>query len=230
MPVVVKGSGGGGVTLDAGAAASNTTLTLPNVTGTVLAPASGVLPIANGGTGTSATGSAGNVLFTADGSTWSPTAKIVQGTAVASTSGTAIDFTGIPSWAKRVTVMFNGVSTYGTIPIVIQIGSTTLTASGYNSINSVTATSSYTTAITTAFLVTQYQAAGTLVYGSAVLTNISGNTWVMAGQAYMTTNTSAVPATCVFTGQIALSGVLTRVYIFASGDTFDAGSINIMYE
>ena len=30
---------------------------------------------------------------------------LVSGTAV-SASGTAVDFTGIPSWAKRVTVMF----------------------------------------------------------------------------------------------------------------------------
>jgi hypothetical protein len=36
MPVSIKGSGGGGVTLDAGAAVSNTTLTLPNTNGTVV--------------------------------------------------------------------------------------------------------------------------------------------------------------------------------------------------
>jgi len=28
-------------------------------------------------------------------------------------SGTAVDFTGIPSWVKRITVMFSGVSTNG---------------------------------------------------------------------------------------------------------------------
>jgi hypothetical protein len=157
---------------------------------------------------------------------------LVQGTAQASTSGTGIDFTGIPSWVKRITVMFNGVSTNAltNAAIQMQVGSTTLTATGYNSVITVTATSSYTATYTPSFLVTQYQAAGTLVYGSAVLTNISGNTWIMAGQVYMTTNTSAVSSTAVFTGQIALSGVLNRVYIFAATDTFDAGSINILYE
>ena len=45
---------------------------------------------------------------------------ITAGTAVASTSGTSIDFTGIPSWVKRITVMFNGVSTNGTSNIQIQ--------------------------------------------------------------------------------------------------------------
>ena len=49
--------------------------------------------------------------------------QLVSGTAVASTSGTSIDFTGIPSWVKRITVMFNGVSTSGTSFKQIQIGS-----------------------------------------------------------------------------------------------------------
>ena len=52
MPVSIKGTGGGGVTLDAGAAASTTTLTLPNVNGTV-ATTTGTLtnPTINGFTG-----------------------------------------------------------------------------------------------------------------------------------------------------------------------------------
>jgi hypothetical protein len=174
----------------------------------------------------------GQIPFSTNGSTYTATQKITQGTAQASTSGTGIDFTGIPSWVKRVTVMFSGVSTTssGGSAIQIQIGPSTLATSGYSSICTVSAASSVTGVNTTSFLVTQLQAAGTLIYGSAVLTNISGNTWIMAGQVYMTTNSSSVAATSAFTGQVALSGVLSRVYIFASGDTFDAGSINILYE
>ena len=58
-------------------------------------------------------------------------APIVSGTAVASTSGTSIDFTGIPSWVKRITVMLNGVSTSGTSIVQVQIGSGSPTTSGY---------------------------------------------------------------------------------------------------
>jgi len=47
---------------------------------------------------------------------------ITSGTAVASTSGTSIDFTGIPSWVKRITVMFDVVSTNGSAIILIQLG------------------------------------------------------------------------------------------------------------
>ena len=54
-------------------------------------------------------------------------------TAQASTSGTSIDFTGIPSWAKKITVMFNGVSTSGASFPQIQLGSSTFTVSGYTS-------------------------------------------------------------------------------------------------
>jgi len=48
--------------------------------------------------------------------------SIVSGTAVASTSGTSIDFTSIPSWVKRITVMFNGVSTNGSSNLLVQLG------------------------------------------------------------------------------------------------------------
>lgn len=91
MPVSIKGSGGGGVTLDAGAAASNTTLTLPNVSGTVLQSGTPVT-VAQGGTGTTtltannvllgngtsavqtvAPGTNGNVL-TSNGTTWTSAA------------------------------------------------------------------------------------------------------------------------------------------------------------
>jgi hypothetical protein len=47
---------------------------------------------------------------------------ITSGTAVASTSGVSIDFTSIPSWVKRITVMFSGVSTNGTSPLQVQLG------------------------------------------------------------------------------------------------------------
>ncbi len=38
-------------------------------------------------------------------------------TAQNSTSGTSIDFTGIPGWTKKITVMLNAVSQSGTSPM-----------------------------------------------------------------------------------------------------------------
>jgi hypothetical protein len=67
-------------------------------------------------------------------------------TAKTTTSGTFVDFTGIPSWAKRITVMFNGVSTNGTSTFQIQVG----TSAGVETTGYVSSVSSITTSVSTA--------------------------------------------------------------------------------
>ena len=58
--------------------------------------------------------------------------KVIQGTKVASTSGTAINFTSVPAGVKRVTLSMQGVSTNGTSNHRILIGdSGGLETSGY---------------------------------------------------------------------------------------------------
>jgi len=95
--------------------------------------------------------------------------RIVRGTAVASTSGTSIDFTAIPAWVERITVMFQGVSTSGTSFVLVQLGtgSTTYTTSGYlgavNSANSITNQ-------TTGFGVIGQPTAANVLHGSATIT------------------------------------------------------------
>ena len=169
----------------------------------------------------------GNVVFTTNGTTWSSVQKIVLGTAVASTSGTSIDFTGIPSWAKRVTVMFNGVSTSGTSPFLLQIGSGSFVTSGYASQAS---TSGGATVVTSGFSVSASIIATSTFSGSVTLFLIGSNTWCGSGTI---ANTSATSVGYVSGGNSpALSGALDRVRITTVGgtDTFDAGTINIMYE
>ena len=150
---------------------------------------------------------------------------IASGTAVASTSGTSIDFTGIPSWVKRITVMFNGVSTSGTSNIIIQIGSGSVTTSGYASIvgNRLTETSS-----TAGFIISISQAAADLASGQIVISNISGNSWVSFGNLSRSSNAPMFSAG----NSPALSGTLDRIRLTTVNgtDTFDAGSINILYE
>lgn len=154
---------------------------------------------------------------------------ITSGTAVASTSGTSIDFTGIPSWVKRITVMFNGVSTSGTSNYQVQLGNGSFVTSGYLSANSTlnSAGSNLVTA-TSGIIVFQTSAAADTCVGSLILTLISSNTWIGAGVVYRT-NTGA---TQHMAGSIALAGALDRLRITTVNgtDTFDAGSINILYE
>jgi hypothetical protein len=157
---------------------------------------------------------------------------LTAGTAVASTSGTSIDFTGIPSFAKRITIMFSGVSTSGTARLIIQIGSGSVDTSGYAS-GGYYLQSSATNGIITAtngFVIYWDAAAGTRS-GTMTLSllNSSSNLWVEDHTLYVVDGANG----CIFgAGTKTLSGVLDRVRITTSNgtDTFDAGSINILYE
>lgn len=150
---------------------------------------------------------------------------LTQGSAQATTSGTAKDFTGIPSWVKRITVMFNGVSTSGTSNIQMQIGTSSgFETTGYSSPgwDSTIATS------TTGFLVSGSVAASNVRSGAMVLTNLGSNTWVNAGVLCRTDVGTGAHAS----GTKTLAGTLDRIRITTVNgtDTFDAGSINILYE
>jgi hypothetical protein len=157
---------------------------------------------------------------------------ITSGTAVASTSGTSIDFTGIPSWVKRITVMFSGVSTNGTSLPQIQIGSGSFVTSGYlSAVTNIQNTSAYSAFPTTGFglfIAANYSAATPLT-GVIALTLISGNTWLCSGTVCRTDSATTAGTA---TGSLSLSGTLDRVRITTVNgtDTFDAGSVNIMYE
>ena len=216
--IVVSGDTSGSVTLSAPAVAGSTVLTLPASTGTVTATASAV-------------SAAGQIPFSTDGSTWSSTAKIVLGTAQASTSGASITFTGIPTWAKRVTLMLNGVSTNGTNQIIAQLGNGSAVTSGYSCfVGTMQGGGLSTASNTTGFAVDSANTSAYLVYGNLVFTLQTGNTWTCT----IATGANNVGNFRASTGGgvIALAGSLDRVVLTSVGsiDTFDAGSINIMYE
>jgi len=172
---------------------------------------------------------AGNVL-TSNGTTWTsatPAAyPLTSGTAVASTSGTSIDFLSIPSWVKRITVMFDGVSTNGSSIVCIQLGDAGgIETSGYN--GGATNQSPTYTANTVGLNLVGGGNASAAYMGQAILTQISGNNWVLsAGVQISLSNLSAAG------GSKTLSDTLDRVRITTVNgtDTFDAGSINILYE
>jgi hypothetical protein len=155
---------------------------------------------------------------------------LVSDTAKASTSGTTVEFTGIPSWVKRITVMFSGVSTSGTSNQLIQLGTggtPTYTTSGY--LGSVTTSTGATiTAFSTGFMYNAPVAATTVVHGIALLTNITGNTWCLSSTLGLSDSTN----TRLAGGSVALAAALTalRITTVNGTDTFDAGTINIMYE
>jgi hypothetical protein len=216
------------------------------------------LPIANGGTGQTTATAAFNALspittagdlilgdgansatrlaigtdgqiLSSNGSTAAWGSRVNSATAVASTSGTSIDFTNIPSWVKRITLMFSGVSTNGTNIINVQLGTgagPTFVTTGYNSPFMTTAASSMNTQLATSgFSVINPSTAASLHSGTFVLTILSSNTWTGFGSCGTTSGTRMF----LTSGAIALGAALTAVRI-TTADTFDAGIINILYE
>ena len=210
MTLRLAGSTSGYTEIDAPAVAGSNTLVLPTGNGSadqaLVTNGSGTLSFADRG-------------------------RLVQGTAQNSTSGTSIDFTSIPSWVKRVTVMLSGVSTNGTSINLIQIGdSGGIENTGYSGVGtSITSTPGVIVAAQTAgFGIGGNNSAANTKNGDAVLTMLTGNTWTINGQ-FAFGNEARTDFTA---GSKTLSGTLDRIRITTVNgtDTFDAGSINILYE
>jgi len=155
---------------------------------------------------------------------------ITSGTAVASTSGTSIDFTSIPSWVKRITVMCSGVSTGGTGIFQVQLGDAGgFEISGY--LGQLWQSNTGNATLSTGFSFGTTSGATSSVYGSVVLTLIGSNTWTCLGVLGRVTGADIL----LTGGSKTLSDQLTQVRVIASStgspsDTFDLGTINILYE
>lgn len=154
-------------------------------------------------------------------------AGITLGTEQATTSGTTIDFTGIPAGTKRITIMLVGVSTNGTSDFMVQLGdSGGFENTGYSS---AVASGGATTTGTSGFLVADPFSASNAIHGTIILTleNSAAFTWTVTG----TLVEPSAPRFNVFAGSKALSAELTQVRLTTvSTDTFDAGAVNIQYE
>jgi len=157
--------------------------------------------------------------------------RITQGTAVASTSGTSISFTALPAWVKRVTIMFIGVSTNGASNLAVQIGPVAgVETTGYSGY-AYTPTSA--AGYTTEWAITGTNSAANLHSGTVFLSlaDSATNTWVMSAVGSgVGVNTASMAG-----GSKAIAGVLSVLRIIGSNtgspvDTFDAGSVNIIYE
>lgn len=159
-----------------------------------------------------------------------------RATAQASTSGTAVVFNNIPSWANRVTMLLNGVSTDASDSLIVQLGtgtsgSPTWVTTGYNSNanSSGLSTSSYSSV---GFLLETTGGSTLLRSGIVNMCRIDGNNWVY------TSSIKQAPVASTTSNDIGagnsgnLGAVLTQVRLLTDGspDTFDAGTVNIFYE
>jgi hypothetical protein len=155
--------------------------------------------------------------------------NIVSGTAQSPTSGTSYTFTGIPSWAKRVTFMLNALAFNTSNIPQLQLGSGSVTSTGYvNNVVWVTNASAVNeSGSTTGHTLVPTAIAGTY-YGSVVFNLLGSNTWIGTG----VTQFQSSGGTSYHTSSIALSGALDRINLTTTGGTatLSSGSINILYE
>ena len=156
-------------------------------------------------------------------------APLVSGTSITLTNQTAPAFTDIPSWAKRITLMFQAVSINSTGSPLIQLGTgstPTYTTSGYLSSSAAMDSLVGTASFTTGFGI-QSVIASAVLNGNIIISNINGNAWTASGN-LAHSNTAAFTVTA---GSVSLGAQLTALRLFVNGTIqFDAGTINILFE
>ena len=156
--------------------------------------------------------------------------EVISGTARATTSGTAINITGIPDWISTLVITWGNGSTSGASPVILQIrdsgGLETTNYSGsfcaaINSNDGAGFNQTNGFAVSTASAVS-------VIHSTIVLTRLdpATNTWAFkADTAFSSTTVAGVGA-----GTKSLSGTLDGFTLTTAGgtDTFDAGSLNWM--
>ena len=143
------------------------------------------------------------------------------------TTNTSLDFTGLPAWVKRITVMFAGVSTTGTSHILVQLGAGSVTSTGYISTAQFNAAATVGNVSSTAGFIVWNDVATFTFSGSMKIQTLGSNIWVSDHTFKVATNQTGFGG-----GDITLGGTLDRLRIttVSGTPTFDAGSVNIMYE
>lgn len=154
--------------------------------------------------------------------------KLTLATEIASTSGSSVDFTGIPTGVRRITIQLVGVSTNGTATLLVRLGdSGGFENSGY--LSTTYNTGAAVTTSTTDFILMNGGANAADVYQGRIeltLENASTFMWTASWTIGRVTNTAGL---FWGAGSKATSAVLDRVQVLTT-DTFDAGAINIIYE
>lgn len=155
---------------------------------------------------------------------------LTAGTVQNTTSGTSVSFTSIPSWVKRITLLLVGVSLSGTSQPRIRIGTGgTPTTSGYTGITAAHVTGTTISSLASGFDVQSTFATATNTFtGRVQLTLQTGNVWVC--DAALAVGSSVGWAEII--GTVTLAGTLDNVSLTTVNgtDTFDSGSVNILYE
>jgi len=221
------GNGGSGTIALKTAAAGSSGSTANTLTQRLLITKNGGFSF---GSGATSYGTAGQVLIS-NGDAPPSFGSTITNKTIVSASGTSVDFTDIPSSAKKITIMFAGLSTNGTSDPIIQLGdSGGVETTGYVAAASTSTTGNSAFSSTAGFPIAGSWSAAVILSGTVVLIlqDSATNTWVASTSGGRTDTAGGTAGG----GYKALSATLDRIRITTVGgaNTFDAGTINIIYE
>jgi hypothetical protein len=141
----------------------------------------------------------------------------------------AVNFTGIPSWVKRITVTYTGLSTNGTAPPLIQLGygATTYLTSGYDGATDMFQSSPSASLISAGINLTGNSAVAADTYQGCLTLTLMSNEWVGT----LLGSQTNVARLCFTSSSISMPSLLTAIRFYINGtQIFDGGYANVMYE
>lgn len=206
---------------------ANTCSLLVNAVAKLFVNGSGAIATADGNYGES-----GQILKSAGSAAQAEWGSAVNNSAAVTASGTAVDFTDIPSWVKRITLNWNSISTSGTSTLIFILGTSTgFITSGYKSaLGTISATGTVSLGAYTAYFGLQGATAAGVSEGTVFLTRVANtNTWKLTGTCYRDDATDIMHYVA---GGVVLPDALTQLRVTTANgtDTFDAGTISISWE
>jgi hypothetical protein len=247
LPVL---NGGTGSNIASFSGANITSLNATNIS-------TGTLAVARGGTGANSLtansvllgngtssilfvspGTSGNVL-TSNGTTWTSASGVITAGTYTLLNNTVVDFTGILSTAKRITIMIEAMSTSGTSVPIIRVGAGGIIGgSGYpnSQIAIANGANPAGTANSTGFPMNNSSAATNALSGTAVLTRLIGggvNKYSYTAMWGTVDGSGVGTRTMLCAGSIDTGGApidTIRLTTVNGSDTFDNGFANILYE
>lgn len=155
-----------------------------------------------------------------------PAGGITASNVISTASGGSIDFLNIPSNARRITFVFDSVSTNNVFIPLLRIGAGSITSTGYaaEAVQITTPTILFQTS-TVGYPLNAAGSASYAMTGHVTLTHRGSNVWILSGTLGIGSGN-----TVVCNGAKGLGGVLDRVRLEIGADNFDGGSLIYLIE
>jgi hypothetical protein len=155
---------------------------------------------------------------------------IMQNPVVPVFTPATVEFFGIPSWTKRITLTFRGVSCSGASHFLVQLGTSYgFETSGYTGNTLILPAGGASVGVTSVLGAIMFGgAAANTISGTLVAHNVGSYIWVITGQ-YTFDNVGGYES--LTTSHISLANPISSIRLALTGaDTFDNGNINMFYE